>query len=445
MTQRADTKCSHASSITFAAGLPRSDTLLSEDSVCLPPKIERRSTWRADVEATTTSDMSASRWFTRGWTLQELIAPSRILFYDRHQACLGDKQSLCDQIARVTGIEKEYILGSRALSEASVACRMSWASRRTTTRTEDIAYCLLGVFDVNMPLLYGEGAKAFTRLQEKILQRTNDESLFAWISGPEGDDAQPRGLFARHPKEYAFSANIAPTQNQKTGDRYVASKQDYASRYASIAYRSTTIQIYSHCSFTTLLLWGFAAINPYQRTVVIELACQRATYPTSSWQPKERHQVIKIHLRKELGTMFDQGAMNLSAPYHRINHTHFITSTPRWDIAGRPIWRTLPDFIWGGLTWPVVTEILDETLNTKDVPTRPVPRCAAILAIVFGFFWASFMTLAAPILAAWVNARTDSTLAVWLLLTLGYRFTQTRILFLLMVFLGAVTGNFRLS
>jgi len=120
------------------------------------------------------------RWFSRGWTLQELLASTKIIFFGKKWAKLGDKDDLADALSDITGISPEYLYGE-PLSSASVAERMSWASQRETTREEDRAYSLMGVFDVNMPLLYGEGGKkAFLRLQEEIMKVTGDQSIFAW-------------------------------------------------------------------------------------------------------------------------------------------------------------------------------------------------------------------------------------------------------------------------
>jgi hypothetical protein len=120
-----------------------------------------------------------SKWFTRGWTLQELLAPITVIFYSAEWAALGSREFLSQTITEVTGIEDEFLRG-RDLRHASVAKRMSWAAFRETARIEDIAYCLLGIFDVNMPLLYGEGKKAFIRLQQEIMKGTHDFSLFSW-------------------------------------------------------------------------------------------------------------------------------------------------------------------------------------------------------------------------------------------------------------------------
>jgi hypothetical protein len=113
------------------------------------------------------SQMLDSKWWKRGWTLQELIAPRLIKFYGKGRnkwQLFGDKTSLADLVTYRTGIPRA-VLNGQDVKRCSVAMRMSWASDRETTRIEDTAYCLLGIFGVNMPLLYGEGERAFLRLQ----------------------------------------------------------------------------------------------------------------------------------------------------------------------------------------------------------------------------------------------------------------------------------------
>ena len=121
-----------------------------------------------------------SCWFTRGWTLQELIAPSFVEFYTSDWIYIGDKRSKAHIISDITGIAAGVLLGDDPVRASSVARIMSWASKRVTTRKEDIAYCLLGLFGIHMPLLYGEGDRSFIRLQEEILKQSSDQSLFAW-------------------------------------------------------------------------------------------------------------------------------------------------------------------------------------------------------------------------------------------------------------------------
>jgi Heterokaryon incompatibility protein (HET) len=111
---------------------------------------------------------SQSRWFSRGWTLQELLAPLSVEFFSVEGKRLGDKNSLELQIQQITGITVQALQGS-PLSQVSVEERMSWAVGRETTIEEDQAYSLLGIFDIHMPLIYGEGKRhAFRRLQEEI-------------------------------------------------------------------------------------------------------------------------------------------------------------------------------------------------------------------------------------------------------------------------------------
>jgi hypothetical protein len=118
-----------------------------------------------------------SRWFTRGWTLQELIAPKSVEFFSREGVRLGDKQSLLEVLHEITEISIEALQG-RLLSSFSVEDRMSWAQKRQTKREEDAVYSLLGIFDVQMPLLYGEGQlKALIRLQKEIREGTYGQRL----------------------------------------------------------------------------------------------------------------------------------------------------------------------------------------------------------------------------------------------------------------------------
>jgi tetratricopeptide (TPR) repeat protein len=114
------------------------------------------------------SQMQKSRWFTRGWTLQELIAPRCVEFFSQEQQRFGDKKSLEQQIKQITGISI-YALRGEPLSRFSVAERLSWKEGRSTKRGEDMAYSLLGIFDINMPAIYGEGERnAFRRLLKEI-------------------------------------------------------------------------------------------------------------------------------------------------------------------------------------------------------------------------------------------------------------------------------------
>ncbi|KAI2466938.1 HET-domain-containing protein [Annulohypoxylon bovei var. microspora] len=154
------------------------------------------------------------RWLTRGWTLQELVAPRTLEFYDASWRLRGRKPELNSYLASVTRIDEAVLRDSQSMFEVPIARRMSWASMRQTTRVEDKAYCLMGIFGVNMPMIYGEGERAFTRLQEEIAKDTTDPSLFAWVDLDPGTagwmQQNYRGIFARSPREFASCHSLRP-------------------------------------------------------------------------------------------------------------------------------------------------------------------------------------------------------------------------------------------
>jgi heterokaryon incompatibility protein (HET) len=136
-----------------------------------------RPTLDADGQLPCESAFRKSRWFTRGWTLQELVAPASVEFFSKEGEQLGNKESLEQYIYDVTGIPVKALRGS-SLSDFSVPERMSWAEKRETTRKEDKAYSLLGIFNVYMSLIYGEGREnAFKRLREEIDKSLKGKSL----------------------------------------------------------------------------------------------------------------------------------------------------------------------------------------------------------------------------------------------------------------------------
>ncbi|KAM0276192.1 hypothetical protein ACHAQH_006999 [Verticillium albo-atrum] len=151
-------------------------------------------------------DIGLCKWFTRGWTLQEILAPKKAIFYSADWTVIGTKDESLRVLSSFLRIELAF-LKPKQYQEANVATKMSWAARRATTRPEDIAYCLMGLFGVNMPLLYGEGTKAFTRLQEEIIKTSDDTSVLMWRC--EDDSSfNFRGPLARSPSEFLHSSPI---------------------------------------------------------------------------------------------------------------------------------------------------------------------------------------------------------------------------------------------
>ena len=172
---------------------------------------EDKETKKVKVTKPRIGSFQDSNWFTRGWTLQELLAPREMHFFDRYWRFIGTKATLSAQIQRVTGIEAQYLNGD--VSKACIAVKMSWLARRKTTEVEDMAYCMFGLFGIDTYIRYGEGEGAFLRLgQELIRQKPADESIFAWKS-PEIDpkiDSGPLscGLLAPWPTCYLGSENL---------------------------------------------------------------------------------------------------------------------------------------------------------------------------------------------------------------------------------------------
>ena len=173
------------------------------------------------------SEFKRARWHTRGWTLQELLAPSFVVFLSQEWKPIGTKHDLCGPLQKCTGIYSKYLTRKLNFLEAPIARRMSWAAKRKTTRVEDEAYCLLGLFDINMPTLYGEGQQAFQRLQSELVKQNIDTSLYAWGTWHESSDAElPQGslsvvrngfhgpnhterfLYAPSPKEFRWMDDV---------------------------------------------------------------------------------------------------------------------------------------------------------------------------------------------------------------------------------------------
>ncbi|KAH9866317.1 hypothetical protein J1614_008883 [Plenodomus biglobosus] len=180
-----------------------------------------------------------SKWWTRGWTLQELLAPEVVKFFAPgpvNWVAIGTRESLISEISLRTNIDHETLLG-RDVELSSVGRRMSWAAERETTRPEDLAYCLLGLFRVNMPLLYGEGDRAFLRLQvsqgmpysvqyllvqEEIMKSSDDQTILAWEVDLATTDFKSVicGPLATSPSQFRGSDDLLPIVDPKMDKPY---------------------------------------------------------------------------------------------------------------------------------------------------------------------------------------------------------------------------------
>ena len=158
------------------------------------------------------SALRKADWFKRGWTLQELIAPSNVYFFAHDWSRIGSKATWVSVLHEITRIREEVLLGSQPPRKSSIAERMSWAVGRKTKKIEDRAYSLMGIFEIHMPIIYGEGEKAFRRLQLEIMKSSNDQTIFAWRDSLDHPHPlRTRGALASSPD--VFSRDDYPLIN----------------------------------------------------------------------------------------------------------------------------------------------------------------------------------------------------------------------------------------
>lgn len=179
----------------------------SDSSLCM--------IYLADVDRVHTYDhlegrrkaFEKSRWFDRGWTMQELVASKSRVFFANDWSEIGSHdigEDIIDICARITGISASALRHQRNLDKFCVAERMSWAARRVTTRPEDGAYSLIGIFGVSLSVIYGEGLdRAFRRLQDEIMKTSFDQTLFVWRSRRKSS-----GLLAQKPADFADTPEL---------------------------------------------------------------------------------------------------------------------------------------------------------------------------------------------------------------------------------------------
>ena len=265
------------------------------------------------------SKFAQSQWWARGWTLQELLAPLDVVFFTETWDPIGEKKSLSNAIVSITGIGMDVLTHARRLESVSIARRMSWASKRRTTRVEDLAYSLMGIFSVNMPLLYGEGERAFLRLQQEIMKDSDDESIFAWVE-PSANPSSYSGLLAQHPSAFARSSDIVYYKDFEDREPYVMSNRGLSITLHLSPAQDGTVAAALHCpvpqtgdGFLAIYLKRFGKDSQhYARVKCARLGSldQRGALETIY--------VRQSHPTHELDTIL---------PYHFFNLRHLHTGT----------------------------------------------------------------------------------------------------------------------
>ncbi|KAI6137291.1 heterokaryon incompatibility protein-domain-containing protein [Pisolithus sp. B1] len=223
-------------------------------------------------------------WFMRGWTLQELIAPKRLEFFNKDWAPIGNKQHLAPVLEVITIIPRGVLSDGPVGKRLSVARVMSWAADRRTTRVEDRAYSLMGLFEVNMPMVYGEGKKAFQRLQLEIIRRSSDHSIFAWCL------LKPRtgSFLADDPSDFRCYGHIRKVEPKEFGDKLV--EHITQRRLDAPQHNSWKILTYPiHRCRLAWLRWRARALSQQLRTFTVGNAGIQVCLPVIPYSDSPTH------------------------------------------------------------------------------------------------------------------------------------------------------------
>jgi hypothetical protein len=286
-----------------------------------------------DERKNLTDEMNKSKWFTRGWTLQELIAPRQLRLFGQRWIEIGTKESLVAIIGNITTIPAMILRGSTPRVE-NVAQRMSWASRRKTTREEDMAYCLLGLFDIYLTPLYGEGAyMAFLRLQQEILKTEHDHTIFMWVAG---HDIMNQGLLASSPKAFCNHARCFQWMDGEPAGRSIVDYRSVDGPYGRVHPRRFTIKRGESQGLST---FAFGA-SGIQAPFLIVKQPKGASYSGDTWvclEILDGNHAVALRLRRKLRWHIDGGQSD-----HGFSRT-FYKGSPSFKpfLAESPISRVL--------------------------------------------------------------------------------------------------------
>ncbi|KAF5652544.1 het domain protein [Fusarium sp. NRRL 25303] len=245
-----------------------------------------------------------AKWFTRGWTLQELLAPHYLIFVDRDWHHIGTRESWALEIEKASKIEARHLnaFNPTDFASCSTAMRFSWASGRETTVEEDESYSLLGLFGISLPLIYGEGGRqAFNRLQRQLIHVYHDDSVFAWKSS-QPDPKPGVGILARSVKDFWDASKVAAGQY---GNAYSMTNRglEITSKYWRQRSNPDGVIVRLNCRIgstsdtedkeTGLHLTHDAVADVYYRSRIHEL-CDIGQLNPSDWYEERRREPLFI-------------------------------------------------------------------------------------------------------------------------------------------------------
>ncbi|KAF5558573.1 beta transducin [Fusarium mexicanum] len=245
-----------------------------------------------------------AKWFTRGWTLQELLAPHYLIFVDNEWRHMGTRESWALEIEKTSNIEERHLnaFNPTDFTSCSIATRFSWASGRETTVEEDESYSLLGLFGISLPLIYGEGGRqAFNRLQRQLIHVYTDDSVFAWKSS-KPDPKLEAGILARSVKDFWDASKVTEGQY---GNAYSMTNRglQITSKYWRQRRNPDRVIVRLNCRIgsasdaenkeTGIHLIHDAVADVYHRSHVHEL-CDIGQLDLSSWYEERRREPLFI-------------------------------------------------------------------------------------------------------------------------------------------------------
>ncbi|KAI1032041.1 hypothetical protein LB504_000095 [Fusarium proliferatum] len=258
------------------------------------------------------NDFIGAKWFTRGWTLQELLAPHYLIFVDRQWRHMGTRESWALEIEKASKIEACHLnaFNPTDFSSCSTAMRFSWASGRETTVEEDESYSLLGLFGISLPLIYGEGGRqAFNRLQRQLIHVYHDDSVFAWKSS-QSDPKPGIGILARSVKDFWGASKVTAGQY---GNAYSMTNRglEITSKYWRQRSNPDGVIVRLNCRIgsasdtedkeTGLHLTHDAVTDVYYRSRIHEL-CDIGQLNPSDWYEEGRREPLFIRADNYLET-----------------------------------------------------------------------------------------------------------------------------------------------
>lgn len=244
--------------------------------------------------------IEASLWFTRAWTLQELVAPKEIYVYSKGWKSVGTKQSLSRHLSQASHVPEKVLLDPFSIEEFSVAEKMQWAAWRQATREEDEAYSLMGIFAVNMPPLYGEGRqKAFRRLQIEIMQQGHDHTIFAWSQRMVTGD-----MLATSARDFMTPYTYRRMELETYVDMFALQK-------AKLDYNMTNIGLHIELPVVPIpnsedMFLAFIACRSIPQDSLVAICLARRTLGRlTRWYRTEWHDCTILHIRDLTGLAFN--------------------------------------------------------------------------------------------------------------------------------------------